>query len=236
MMESGRRTDRLAFVGRWAKTWGVVWLTTVGLLGAPLLDEPVANLALKDGTVLREAQAKGFLAKVVLVRHEGGVRTVPYQLFPDEFQAALAAKRQAVLASAPIDRPRREAEAQKPTPARSALPAAVAAPSTASEAASNQECRVTLTRSEGNVVLLKIENVSDHVVTLLPSQFVARTRAGEEFSGASWVGIHKMHQLAAGWASHRQIAPGATVVLALVLTAPANIDDGSIETVSRKQP
>jgi hypothetical protein len=200
------------------------------------LDEPVANLALKDGTVLREARAKGFLANVVLVRHEGGVRTVPYQLFPDEFQAALAAKRQAALASAPIDRNRREAEAQKQTPAQATPRILVAASSAAPEAASNQECRVTLTSSEGNVALMKIENVSDHVVTLLPSQFVARTKAGEEFSGASWVGIHKAHQLAAGWASHRQIDPGATVTLALVLTAPAKIEDGSIETVSWKQP
>jgi hypothetical protein len=123
-----------------------------------------------------------------------------------------------------------------PVQSQAAPSAPDAAPSVASEPVPNQEIRLTVISSQGEVVLLKIENVSDHVVTLLPSQFLARTTDGEEYSGASWVGIHKEHLLAKGWASQRSIDPGATVTLALVLIAPANIEDGSIETVSWKQP
>jgi hypothetical protein len=223
-------------VGKWAKTWGVVWLTAASLLAAPLLDEPVATLALKDGTVLREARAKGFLTKVVLVRHQGGVRTVPYELFPDEFQAALADKRQAVLTGAQVERIRREAEAQKRAQVQATPPAPVAAPSAVSEPELHQGCRLTFTSSKGNVVILKIENVSDQVVSLAPSQFVARTTAGEEFSGASWVGIYyKEAPMAAAWKNQRSVDPGTTVTLALTLTAPPNIKDGSIETVFWKK-
>jgi hypothetical protein len=219
-------------VGKWAKIWGVAWLTAASLLAAPLLDEPVATLALKDGTVLQEAQAKGFLSKVVLVKHQGGVRTVPYELFPDDFQAALAAKRQAVLAAAQAERTRREAGTLNLTQPKAAPPARVAAPPVASDPALREGCRLTLTDSKGNVAILKIENVSDHVISLLPSQFGARSTAVEEFSGAEWVGIYyKEDRMAAAWKSQRSVDPGATVTLALMLTAPPSIKDGSIETV-----
>jgi hypothetical protein len=219
-------------VGKWAKIWGVVWLTAASLLAAPLLDEPVATLALKDGTVLQEAQAKGFLSKVVLVKHQGGVRTVPYELFPDDFQAALAAKRQAVLAAAEAERTRREAGAQNLTQPKAAPPNRVAAPPAAPDPALHEGCRLTLTGSKGNVAILKIENVSDHVVSLSPSQFAARSTAGEEFAGAQWIGIYyKEPVMATAWKSQRSVDPGATVTLALLLTAPASIKDDSIETV-----
>jgi hypothetical protein len=209
-----------------------VWLTAASLLAAPLLDEPVATLALKDGTVLQEAQAKGFLSKVVLVKHQGGVRTVPYELFPDDFQAALTAKRQAVLAGAQVEQARRETETPKLVPVQAIPPAPVATPPAASDPALHQGCRLTLTGSKGNVAILKIENISDHVVSLLPSQFAARSTAGEEFSGASWVGIYyKEAAMAAAWRSQRSVDPGATVTLALMLTAPPSIEDDSIETV-----
>jgi hypothetical protein len=215
-------------VGKGAKIWGVAWLTAASLLAAPLLDEPVATLALKDGTALQEAQAKGFLSKVVLVKHQGGVRTVPYELFPDDFQAALAAKRQAVLAAAEAERTRREAGALNLTQPKAAPPA----PSAVSEPELHEGCRMTFTSSKGNVAILKIENVSDHVVSLLPSQFGARSTAGEEFSGAEWVGIYyKKDRMAAAWKGQRSVDPGATVTLALMLTAPPSIKDGSIETV-----
>jgi hypothetical protein len=218
-------------MGKWAKTWGVVWLTAASLLATPLLDEPVATLTLKDGTVLREARAKGFLTKVVLVRHQGGARTVPYELFPDEFQAALAAKRQAALTGARIEQTRREAEAQKRAQAQATPPAPVAAPSVVSELGLNQGCRLTLTGSKGNVVFLEIENVSDRVASLSPSQFAARTNAGEEFPGANWVGINQEGHVVAAWKSHQLVDPGTTVTLALMLMSRPNIEDGSIETV-----
>ena len=217
-------------MGKWGKTLGMVWLTAASMLAAPLLDEPVATLALKDGTVLRQAQAKGFLTKVVLVRHQEGVRTVAYELFPDEFQAALTAKRQAALAGAQAEQVRREAEAQIRVPATS--PAPVATSAAASDSGLHDGCRLTLTSSKGNVVILKIENSSDHVVSLAPSQFAARTAAGEEFSGASWVGIyHKDPTMAAAWSAHRSVDPGATATLVLALAAPTSLKDGSIETV-----
>jgi hypothetical protein len=37
--------------------------------------------------------------------------------------------------------------------------------------------------------------------------------------------------MAAAWKSQRSVDPGATVTLALMLTAPPSIKDGSIETV-----
>lgn len=224
-------------MGRWAKTCCLLWLAAASLLAAPLFDEPVAKLALKDGTVLRDAQARGFLTKVVMVRYQGGIRTVPYELFPDEFKAALAVRRQAVLTGTQVEQVRHDAAAQKRAQTQTAPPAATPAasvtpPTIASEPDLHDGCRVTLASSKGNVVILKIENTNDHAVTLTPAQFGARTGAGEEYAGASWVGIYyKEGPEATAWRSQRSVDPGATVTLALTLTAAPDLKDGSIETV-----
>jgi len=66
---------RFALVGAWLVMAGT-------LLAAPLFDEAVSVLTLTDGTILQDAQIKGYLTKVVMVKYRGGARTVPYGLFP----------------------------------------------------------------------------------------------------------------------------------------------------------
>jgi hypothetical protein len=216
-------------VNKWAITWGVLWLTAAGLLAAPLLDEPVATLTLKDGTVLRDARAKGFLTKVVLVRHQGGARTVPYEMFPDEFQTALAAKRQATLTDAQIGLERREAEAQKRVQGQATAPAPARA--VAPRSGLHQGCRLTLTGSKGNVAILTVENISNRVASLSPWQFVARTSAGEVVPGANWVGLNEEGRVVMVLKNKQVVDPGATVTLALMLKASPDLEDGSIATV-----
>jgi hypothetical protein len=219
-------------VGKWTKTFGVVWLAAASMLAAPLLDEPVATLTLKNGTVLKEARAKGFFVKVVLVTDEGGARTVPYELFPDEFQTALAAKRQAALDSELAAPTRRGAEGQKFVQVQAVPPAPVAAPPAAPEPELHQGCRLTFVSSKEDVVILKIENTTDQVVSLSPTQFGARSAAGEEFSGARWMGIHyAKDRIAAAWNNNRSVDPGTTVTLGLMLTGEPKAKDDSIVTV-----
>jgi len=220
---------------RWAKTWGMIWLTAAVSLAAPLLDEPVATLTLKDGTVLRDARAKGFLAKVVMVKHRDGARTVAYELFPDEFQAALAARRSAAQASAQIDQAQSEAEAQKQAQARAT--ASLAGRSVAPEAGLNQVCRLTLTASKSNVAILRIENVSDQTAALVPWQLVGQTHSGELFLGRHWVGLNEEGRVAVTLKRQQLIDAHSTVTLGLLLNAPPDIEDGRIEGVFwRLQP
>lgn len=62
-------------------------------VAAPLIDEPVAELHLANGDVLRDAQAKSFNRSSVLVRYSEGAKTVAYEQFPAEFRDALLAKK-----------------------------------------------------------------------------------------------------------------------------------------------
>ena len=214
---------------RWAKTWGMIWLTAAVSLAAPLLDEPVATLTLKDGTVLRDARAKGFLAKVVMVKHRDGARTVAYELFPDEYQAVLAARRSAAQASAQIDQAQSDAEVRKQAQARAT--ASLAARSVAPEPGLNQVCRLTLTGSKGNVAILRIDNVSDQTAALVPWQLVARTHSGELFLGTHWVGLDEEGRAAVTLKRQQFIGARATMTLGLMLKAPPDIEDGCIEAV-----
>ena len=216
---------------KWATILGLVWLMVAGVLGAPLLDEPVATLTLKDGTVLREARAKGFLAKVVLVKHEGGIRTVPYELFPEEFQPALAVKRQRAVTEAQIGEARSEAEAQNRPPVRPPPTAPGPVSPVVRVTDLHQGCRVTMTGSKGNLAYLRIENLSDQVAAVLPSQLVARAVNGELYPGIHWVGLNGEGRVSVTLTRRQLIDPGVTATLTLTLKAPPDIEDGRIETV-----
>lgn len=211
-------------MNRWVKIGSFVWLTTLGLLAAPLLDEPVPKLVLKDGSVLREARAKAFTTKVVMVKYDGGARTVAYELFPAEFQPVLAAKREAARA----EQAKREATAQtqapsavRPAPARSIT----------SGPEWREGCRLTFTGSKSNVATLILDNASNHVATLSPSQFVAKTNTGEVVPGVQWVGIDKDGRLAVTLNSKQTIEPGSSVTLWLALHLSPETPDNSVETV-----
>ena len=60
---------------------------------APLFDQPVPELHLTNGEVLHDAVAKSFNSTSVMVRYADGGRTVPYDLFPDEFKSLVLARK-----------------------------------------------------------------------------------------------------------------------------------------------
>ena len=209
---------------RWVRAWCIVCLTAAGLFAAPLIDEPVGELALGDGTVLRNAQARGFLTKVVLVRHQDGIRTVAYELFPEQFQAALALKRQGALAAA-------EKQAQLQPPPPPARP-----PGSPSAVGSKWEmaptCRLYVTGSHDSVVTLRIENVSEFVVAVYPWQIVAKTQSGALLSGAHWVGLNNEGNVVMTLRS-RQLIDGRSAVTLDLAVSPALAND-TVDTVSWK--
>jgi hypothetical protein len=70
------------------------WCTVAPLLSAgPLEDEPLAELRLASGTVLKMASVRSFAEKTVLVKHAEGAATVAYAEFPAEYQELLATRR-----------------------------------------------------------------------------------------------------------------------------------------------
>lgn len=204
-------------------------LLVVGALAAPLLDEPLATLTLKDGTVLRDAQARGFLTKVVMVKHRGGAQTVAYELFPDGFQAALAAKRPVARTAAQIEQARREAEAQRQAQLQVAPPVPIVARPVARSPEVHQGCRLTFLESKDNVVTLRVENLSDRVASLYPWSFVARTNDGSLLAGVRWVALNEEGRVVVTLKYEQLVAPAATATLTLMLS-PA-MKGALIETV-----
>ena len=63
---------------------------------APLIDEPVPELRLDSGKVLKLAQARSYSASTVLVRHVDGAAAVRYEEFPSELRTARSARRPAI--------------------------------------------------------------------------------------------------------------------------------------------
>lgn len=216
-------------MNRWLKSCGVVGLTIGCLLAAPLVDEPVPALKLKDGTVLRDARAKGFMNKVVLVKSADGARTVPYELFPDEYQTVLAAKRQGALNEALAAKARFDAEArdQAKLKAQQSAPA----PSVAPESELHNGCRLTLTGSKGGMAFLRIENVADRAVAVSPAQFAARTFAGELYVGTHWVGLDGQGQVSMTLKRQQSVEPKSFVALTLATAIPPDVPDNTIAAV-----
>jgi len=213
---------RLQVVNRWIRIWCVVWLAAAGLCAAPLLDEPVAALTLRNGTVLRQALAKGFLTKVVLVQCAGGLRTVPYEQFPEEFQEALAGRRQAALAAV-----EKQARERPPTIARRPAQSAPPAAGTSFEMAS--ECRLTVTGTRGDVILLRIENRSAFPAAVHPWQIAVRTVSGRVVTGAHWVGLNDEGRVVVTLLNRQLIDGRAAVDLALAV-APS-LENDAVDAV-----
>jgi hypothetical protein len=209
----------------WVKTWSLLLLTVGSLLAAPLLDEPVPVLTLKNGTVLKDARAKGFLTKVVLVKSADGAQTVAYELFPDEYQAALAGKRQA----ARVEQAKLDASARNQPQVRAVVPTAV--PSVASDPELRDGCHVTMTGSRGGIAFVRIDNQTDHFVLLSPQQFAARAFSGEMFSGAHWVELDGEGRVATTLKGQQKLGAGGSVTLALALATPPDMPDNSVAAV-----
>jgi hypothetical protein len=86
---------------RYAAISWAAWLAAAVPLGAALLDEePLPELRLASGTVLKMATVRGYSEKAALVKHAGGAATVAYPDFPAEYQDLLASRRRAFSASA----------------------------------------------------------------------------------------------------------------------------------------
>jgi hypothetical protein len=216
-------------MNRWLKAWGVVGLTVGSLLAAPLVDEPVPALKLKDGTVLREVQAKGFMNKVVLVKCADGVRTVPYELFPDEYRTVLAAKRQGALNEALAAKAKLAAQARDQAMLKAQQPAP--APSVAPAPELHNGCRVALTGSRGALAFLRIENVADRAVAVSPAQFAARTFAGEMYVGTHWVQLDDQGRVTETLKSQQSVGAKSFVTLALATAIPPDVPDNTIAAV-----
>jgi hypothetical protein len=60
---------------------------------APLTDEPLAELQLGSGKVLKLALARSYSSTAVLVKHADGATSVRYDEFPAEYRESLSAKR-----------------------------------------------------------------------------------------------------------------------------------------------
>ena len=72
-------------------------MTVAGLCAAaPLIDEPVSELRLDSGKVLKLAQARGYSSNTVLVKHADGAAAVRYEELPSELRASASARRPAV--------------------------------------------------------------------------------------------------------------------------------------------
>lgn len=204
----------------WLKGLGA-WLGMVGtLLAAPLFDEAVPRLTLKDGTVLQDAQIKGYLNNVVMVKHRGGARTVPYGVFPDEYQAVLAARRPAP----------HEAPATAP-----AHPAAGGRAETRPAGRSpdlRYGCSFSVLTVTGDIVAMEIHNESRQLTAVYPQMFMAQASSGEMLPGMQWVGLNSEGRVTVMLKRQQLIAPGDAVTLHLMVAQKPH--EGAIGTVQWK--
>jgi hypothetical protein len=181
---------RFALVGAWLVMAGT-------LLAAPLFDEAVSVLTLTDGTILQDAQIKGYLTKVVMVKYRGGARTVPYGLFPDEYQAALTARR--------------------PAPVKPAAAASKKAPAVNQGADRRYGCSFSVVTVTDAAITVEIHNESGQVAAIYPEMFVARTYSGELLPGAKWVGLNSQGSVSVILKRQQLIAPGDVATLQLMV-------------------
>ena len=81
---------------------------------APLTDEPLPELQLGSGKVLKLALARSYSATAVLVKHADGATAVKYEEFPAEFRESLSAKR-LLLEEEFASAPKRESQSDEVT-------------------------------------------------------------------------------------------------------------------------
>jgi hypothetical protein len=65
-------------------------------VAAPLTDEPLPELKLGNGKILKIAVARSYSATSVLVKHADGAASVRYEDFPETYRGPLIAKRDAI--------------------------------------------------------------------------------------------------------------------------------------------
>jgi hypothetical protein len=73
--------------------WAGFFAAALPLAAGLLDDEPLPELRLSSGTVLKMASVRGYAAKSALVTHADGAATVAYADFPAEYQELLATRR-----------------------------------------------------------------------------------------------------------------------------------------------
>jgi hypothetical protein len=202
----------------WFAVLGAGLLMAGTLMAAPLFDEAVPTLTLKDGTVLRDAQIKGYLTKVVMVKYREGARTVPYGLFPDEYQTKLVARR--------------------PAPLRAPKPAKPTTVASKTETPVNQGadlrfgCSFSVVAVTDAAITIEIHNESKVDAKMSPEMFVARAYSGEMLPGTQWVGLNNEGRVSVILKRQQLIAPGDVATLQLMV-APTPHESG-IQTVQWK--
>lgn len=197
-------------------------LTAGTLMAAPLFDEAVPVLTLKNGTVLRDAQIKGYLTKVVMVKFRDGARTVPYGLFPDEYQAMLAIHR-----PPPLGAPTPE-----PMPAKPISAANKKEPRVNQGADLRFGCSFSVVTVTAAAITLEIHNESKEAANIFPEMFVAKAYSGELLPGSQWVGLNSEGRVSVILKRQQLIVPGDVATLQLMVTPTPH--ESGIETVRWK--
>lgn len=183
---------------------------------APLLTEPVAELHLASGKVLHDAQAKGFLARSVLVKHSGGAETVAYEEFPAQYQTQLMAKRPAPSAVSTVPQPTRSAPAVKALPATSAktTPEAAAAPVAGVEVPS--AVSLVTHRIESAYITVELHNSANTPTEVRCSSVQAETTTGAVLKGRQWVAAEIPNMISGMLGTKQVIAENASASLKVV--------------------
>ena len=82
------------------------------VIAQPNLNHRISELKLRDGRVLEDVQVTGFASAAVIARWNGGRGTIPYELFPAEYESVLSSIRPAGKQTGP------RVAAISPTPSR----------------------------------------------------------------------------------------------------------------------
>jgi|GEM_PF-3032184 len=155
---------------------------------APLINEPVAELRLVSGKVLHDAQAKGFLARSVLVKHREGAETVAYDDFPAPYRDELARRRPAPSATV-------AAVSVAPKPAAAAVPAvkakvespSIAEPKTKNKVSVTPAVSLSTSRIGSSCTAVELHNGADAPTEIHCTAIQATTSTGKVLNGRQWV-------------------------------------------------
>lgn len=178
----------------------VVFLFCASLgLAAPLVDEPVAELHLASGKILHDAQAKGFAAKTVLVKHRDGAETVKYDQFPAEYQPQLLQKK-----------PQPSTASSTPTPK---TPAPSLAPKARAASARTRTPTVSVSSSQIGATFTKVEinNETNGPAEIPCGAVVAESSSGNILQGRHWVSVDGNGAIS-GTLNNVQVVPGQSTV------------------------
>lgn len=178
---------------------------------APLLTEPLAELHLASGKVLYQAQAKGFLARSVLVKHSGGAETVAYEEFPAEYRTQLTAKRPAPSAAPTVPQPSRPVA----TSAVKSLPVASPKPASQTLTATDVTSTVSLITSRMGTAFATVElhNSANQPAEVHCSAIQAETSTGDLLKGRQWVAAETPNMISSMLGTKQIIAENTSAAL-----------------------